>query len=230
MTAAESPRPLSRDALPIAEAETKAAFLLRLRSGGIRDLALLRALEIVPREIFVPQQFADFAGRDLALPLPCGQTMTAPSLLARMIAALDLSPRHRVLEIGTGSGYATAVLSHIVREVVSFERFHTLAEAARMRLAALARDNILAFWGDGLAVPVDIGSFDRIIVHAASRDIPAGLLERLADDGLLLFAREIADEGQSLWRIARGRESSRLEEDYGPCHFQPLLPGVARFL
>ena len=120
---------------PAGEAnEATMSFLLGLRARGINNVGILRALEKVPRERFVPHRYIDLALRNVALPIGCGQTMPEPLLVARMIEALDPAPGHRVLEIGTGSGYATAILAQIVQEVVSFERFHCLAGEAAARL------------------------------------------------------------------------------------------------
>jgi len=217
----------------IHEAESRAAFLLRLRGSGIRDLALLRALEKVPRELFVPEGCAAFADSDLALPLGCGQTMTAPVLIAQMIEKLSVLPRHRILEIGTGSGYAAAVLSHIAREIVSFERFASLAEPARGRLASLRRDNVLVVTGDGSTVPSESGIFDRILIHAACHNIPEALRQLLAADGLILYPQD--EEPQSL-RILRRNGEGWLQETLDETgqergfFFQPLLQGAARSL
>src|SRR3984893_14023500 len=117
------------------EAQNKAAFLMDLRARGIEDLNLLRALEIVPREIFVPHRFADLARRAIALPLRCGQTLPEPWLTARVVEALAPLPRRRLLEIGAGTGYATALLARLTREVLSIERFKSLAIEAEARLA-----------------------------------------------------------------------------------------------
>src|SRR5947209_13943797 len=120
--------------------ENRAALLLKLRIQGIRNVDVLRAIETIPREMFVPHQFADLAQRDLPLPIACGQTMSEPSLVAGMLEALDLNGNHRVLEIGTGSGYVTAILAILAKNVVSIERFHTLASGARTRLESLGLD------------------------------------------------------------------------------------------
>src|SRR5688500_18776411 len=111
-----------------------AAFVLALRARNIRDTAVLRAMERLPRELFAPRRFADLSRRDLALPLPCGQTMTAPATVATMLAALEARPGQRVLEIGTGSGYVTALLAQLGCRVHTFERYATLAESAVERL------------------------------------------------------------------------------------------------
>ena len=150
-----------------ARGEEKAAFLLRLRSSGIRDLDLLRALEKIPREIFVPHRFVDLARRDLALPIGCGQTLSEPSLVARMIAALGVAREHRVLEIGTGSGYATAILAEIGAQVISIERFQTLAIAARLRLERLGKQNVEVIFADGWPCPPQPASLTASLIHGA---------------------------------------------------------------
>lgn len=128
-------------------AQAKAAFLLAMRARGIQDLNVLRALEMVPREIFVPHRYADLARRPLALPLRCGQTLPEPWLAARMIEALAPASHHLVLEIGTGSGYATALLARLAREVISIERFQSLAVEAGARLEQLRVGNASVIWG-----------------------------------------------------------------------------------
>src|SRR5579863_10424269 len=163
--------------------------MLRLRASGIRDLDLLRALEKVPREIFVPHRFVDLARRDLALPIGCGQTLSEPSLVSRMIEALGVLPDHRVLEIGTGSGYATAVLAEIAAQVVSIERFQTLVIAARLRLERLGKTNVEVVFADGLALPPEAGTFERILIHGRLDDLPATIAALLAEEGRIIMAR-----------------------------------------
>jgi len=213
-------------------AEEKAAFLLHLRAGGIRDLDLLRALEKVPREIFVPHRLVDLARRDLALPIGCGQTLSEPSLVARMIEALNLASHHRVLEIGTGSGYATAVLAEIVEEVMSFERFQTLAIAARLRLQRLGKTNATVLFGDGLAVPRESGPFDRILVHGRLNEVPPLFIDLLAEDGRLVMARPNPGQNsrQVLVEVHRGEDGALTETELCACRLQALLPGTAKVL
>ncbi len=215
-----------------ARAEEKAAFLLRLRADGIRDLDLLRALEKVPREMFVPHRLVDLARRDLALPIGCGQTLSEPSLIARMIEALGLSREQRVLEIGTGSGYATAVLSEIVNEIISVERFQTLAIAARLRLQRLGKTNATVIFADGLMLPKDIGLFDRIILHGALEDVPRSVLALIAEGGRIVMARPAGENSrrQLVVAIDCGAQEERGETEFGACRLQALLPGVARVL
>ncbi len=213
-------------------AEAKAAFVLRLRARGIRDLALLRALEKVPREIFVPHRFVDLARRDLSLPIGCGQTLSEPWLVARMIEALAPAPHHRVLEIGTGSGYATAILAELAHEVLSIERFQSLAIAARLRLESLGVANAAIVFGDGLSIPRDAGSFDRILVHGRLEAVPLRLVEALATDGRMVMARSDPDVAsrQILVEMSRRDDDSFAERPCGTCRLQAVVPGIARIL
>jgi protein-L-isoaspartate(D-aspartate) O-methyltransferase len=210
-------------------AQVKAEFMLRMRARGIQDLAILRALERVPRELFVPHHYVDLARRDLALPIGCGQTLSEPFLVARMIEALAPDPNDRVLEVGTGSGYATAVLAEIVRQVISIERFQSLAIAARLRLEKLAKANADIIWGDGLAVPRQMGAFDRILVHGRLDDVPNRLVELLGERGCMVMARQDTQvpTRQRLVRLTCGAKSEMIETDLGPCRLQPIVSGYA---
>src|SRR5229473_3954051 len=143
-------------------------FMLTLRRRGIADPAVLRAMDEVPREYFVEGQFLDAAYADQALPIACGQTISQPYVVAYMTEQLGVRPDHRVLEVGTGSGYQAAVLSRLAREVITVERFRTLAEAARTRLKDLGYDNVEVLVGDGLAGVPARAPYDRIIVTAAA--------------------------------------------------------------
>ncbi len=182
--------------------EARGALVLALRQAGVRDVDVLRAIETVPREIFVPCRLRDLAARNCALPIACGQTMAAPGVLAAMLDALDLRLSHRVLEIGAGSGYATAVLSRLVREVVSFERFRSLSVEARARLEQLNIVNATIDCADGMATPERHGRFDRVIAHVCFADPPQALLGVLAPGGRLVCALPAAGgEGQEIVAI-----------------------------
>ena len=165
-----------------APAHARGALVLALRSAGIRDLAVLRAVELIPREAFLPHALRDLGARNIAVPIACGQTMPPPLALATMLEALGIQAKHRVLEIGTGSGYATAVLARLAGEVVSVERYKTLAIEAEGRLRALGIAAQIVV-GDGLAHPDEFGLFDRIVVHLALPAIPRQLERALAPDG-----------------------------------------------
>lgn len=214
---------------PDSRDEAKAQLLLRLRAKGLRDLALLRALEHSPRENFVDPAFAEMALRDVAIPLPCGQTMEPPSLLAHMLSLLTPLPHHRVLEIGAGSGYSASVLSQLGREVVSAECFLVLAEAARARLEHLGVRNVNLLWADGLDLPASLGRFDRILVHGALTEPPHQLLGALGEGGLLVAPRKSpgAALGQ-LFRFSRPQGERVEAEAFGPVRAQNLVRGLFR--
>src|SRR6516165_3674187 len=142
-------------------------FLLTLRRRGIADKAVLRAMDEVPRERFVDPNFMRSAYADQALPIECGQTISQPYVVAYMTERLSVRPHHRVLEIGTGSGYQAAVLCRLAREVVTIERFRTLADGARGRIETLGYRNVEVRVGDGLAGAPDRAPFDRVIITAA---------------------------------------------------------------
>jgi protein-L-isoaspartate(D-aspartate) O-methyltransferase len=171
---------------PDAEAVEAAAFVLSLRARGMRDKAVLGAMERVPRDLYAPRRFRDLARSDVALPLPCGQTMTAPSVVATMLTALGVRPGCRTVEVGTGSGYVTALLQRLgAADLLTFERYATLAEEARerFRVAGLAVRSVV---GDGLAEAK--GEFDRVLVNGALADLPETLAARLAPGGRIVAA------------------------------------------
>src|SRR3982075_1745489 len=159
-------------------------FMLTLRRRGIGEAAVLRAMDEVPREYFVEGQFLDAAYADRALPIACGQTISQPYVVAYMTEQLGVQRGHRVLEVGTGSGYQGAGLSRLAREVVSVERYRTLADSARARLTTLGYRNVEVRLGDGLAGVPDRAPFDRIVITAATEAVPAPLIEQLARDGV----------------------------------------------
>ena len=143
----------------------KMMFQLNLRRRGISDQAVLRAMEEIPREMFVETADRDDAYRDGALGIACGQTISQPFVVAYMTEQLQLQKHHRVLEIGTGSGYQAAILSRLAREVVSVERYRTLADAARERLRTLGYTNVTVIAGDGFAGVPELAPFDLSLIH-----------------------------------------------------------------
>jgi protein-L-isoaspartate(D-aspartate) O-methyltransferase len=204
-------------------------FLLGLRRRGISDPAVLRAMDEVPREHFVERTFIDSAYADQALPIACGQTISQPYVVAFMTEHLGVRPDHRVLEVGTGSGYQAAILSRLAREVVSIERYRTLAETARQRLATLGYDNVDVRVGDGLAGVPDRAPYDRIIVTAAAETVPDGLVAELADGGVMVLPLGPHAGPQQLVKLTKGEQGLKQEELIG-VRFVPLLPGKAREL
>jgi len=207
----------------------KMIFQLTLRRRGISDQAVLRAMEEVPREAFVvPADRAD-AYRDSALGIACGQTISQPYVVAYMTEQLALEPRHRVLEIGTGSGYQAAVLSRLAREVVTIERYRTLAETARTRLATLGYDNVTVVVGDGFKGHPERAPYDRIIVTAAAEEIPDALVAQLAEGGVMLLPLGPHGGAQRIVKLTKSADGTA-REDLIWVRFVPLLPGQAREL
>ena len=210
--------------------ERRAEFLLGLRARGIRDLDVLRALETVPRESFVPHRYADLANRDMALPIACGQTMPEPFLVARMVEALALKPGMRVLEIGAGSGYATAILARLSGEVLAIERFQSLALAAAARLEKLRIRNAGIVWGDGLALPPGNGPFDRVVVHALMDSVPDNVRQALAAGGMLMLAQTGGDGQQWLRRLVADGQGGFAVTPVCLSRMRPLIAGMSQGL
>jgi protein-L-isoaspartate(D-aspartate) O-methyltransferase len=204
-------------------------FMLTLRQRGIGDQAVLRAMDQVPREHFVETRFADSAYADRALPIACGQTISQPYVVAYMTEQLRVQPHHRVLEVGTGSGYQAAVLSRLARSVVSLERYRTLADSARSRLKTLGYDNVEVLLADGLAGEPFRAPYDRIIVTAAAESVPETLVEQLADDGIMLLPLGPHGGPQEIVRLTKSKDGLTREVML-PVRFVPLLPGQAREL
>jgi protein-L-isoaspartate(D-aspartate) O-methyltransferase len=207
----------------------KMMFQLTLRRRGISDQAVLRAMEQIPREIFVAEADRADAYRDSALGIACGQTISQPFVVAYMTEQLQLQKQHRVLEIGTGSGYQAAILSQLCADVLTIERYRTLADTARERLRELGCDNVEVRLGDGFDVPETAGTFDRIIVTAAMEQIPEALLERLEPGGILLAPVGSHHGTQTLVRVTR-TDSGFDRRELVDVRFVPALRGIAREL
>jgi protein-L-isoaspartate(D-aspartate) O-methyltransferase len=204
-------------------------FLLALRRRGIADQAVLRAMDEVPREYFVETAFADSAYADRALPIACGQTISQPYVVAYMTEQLKVSSAHRVLEIGTGSGYQAAILSRLARDVVTIERYRTLADQARERIRALGYDNVEVVAGDGFAGMPERAPYDRIIVTAAAEVIPDALMAQLADDGIMILPLGSHEGSQHIIKLTKSQTGTR-QENLIPVRFVPMLPGQAQEL
>ena len=215
--------------VPAADVE-RMEFQLALRRRGISNQAVLRAMDEVPREYFVDTEFADTAYADQALPIACGQTISQPYVVAYMTEQLGVRPHHRVLEVGTGSGYQAAVLSRLAREVVSIERYRTLADAARDRIRTLGYSNITILVGDGAAGLTHTAPFDRIMVTAAAEDLPQPLVALLAAGGKMVLPIGPHDGPQRLVKITKQANGELTRENLVAVRFVPLLPGRAREL
>ena len=207
----------------------KIRLVMDLRNAGVTDTRVLAAIERVPREAFVEDAFLDQAYANQALPISCGQTISQPLVVGLMTQALETTDRHKVLEVGTGSGYQAAVLSRLAGEVVSIERYRTLAEAARARLAKLGYDNVEIVVGDGLAGWPERAPYDRIMVTAAAERMPETLVDQLAEGGVMLLP--LGPQGGTQHIVKLTKTSTGLSrEDLIPVRFVPLLPGQAREL
>jgi protein-L-isoaspartate(D-aspartate) O-methyltransferase len=214
---------------PPDESVGRMEFMLSLRRRGISDQAVLRAMDEVPREHFVMPDFLDQAYGDQALPIACGQTISQPYVVAYMTEQLDVRPPNRVLEVGTGSGYQAAILSRLAREVVSVERYRTLAEAARTRLETLGYRNVEVVVGDGFAGVPSRAPFDRIIVTAAAEDVPQTLVDQLAEGGVMVLPVGPHSGPQQIVKLTK-RKGELERSDLLTVRFVPLLPGQAREL
>jgi len=207
------------------EDRRKRQLLQSLREQGIRDERVLAAIADVPREAFVEQPFADQAYADQALPIACGQTISQPYIVALMTEALRLEPSHRVMEVGTGSGYQAAVLSKLAAQVFTIERYRSLAETAGERFRRLGLANITQQVGDGTLGMPDHAPFDRIIVTAAAKEVPQAYLDQLAIGGILVIPVEERPGRQDLWRITRD-EQGFTHDHLIAVRFVPLVEGV----
>ena len=200
-------------------------LLMYLRGKGIDNATVLSAIEKVPREAFLPAMFHDRAYEDIALPIGHGQTISQPLVVGFMTQALDVGPRMKVLEIGTGSGYQASILSHLCRRVYSIERHRPLLDTARERFAELNLRNISTRTGDGMIGWPEVAPFERIIVTAAAeKEVPIKLLEQLAIGGILIMPIGSHKSNQFLYRITRDETGYHQEKLFG-VRFVPLLPG-----
>jgi protein-L-isoaspartate(D-aspartate) O-methyltransferase len=207
--------------------QQKIELIMSLRSNGIRDTRVLEAIETVPRELFVPEAFQDLAYADQALPIECGQTLSQPFIVAFMTDRLKVGDRMKVLEIGTGSGYQTAILAQLCRRVYTMERYRTLMKSAEERFKQLRLANVTTILGDGNKGWPQQAPFDRIIVTAAASKLPRKLLEQLAVGGIMIVPVEVSPGKQEILRITR-TEDGFDRESLLPVRFVPLVEGIAK--
>lgn len=193
----------------------------QLELRGIADQAVLKAMAMVPRHLFVPVEMRPYAYEDRALPLTEGQTISQPFIVALMAQTLTLHGTERVLEIGTGSGYAAAVLSLLAAEVYSIERSRLLADTARLRLQDLGYAKVQVFWGDGTNGLPKYKPYDAISVAAASPWVPQALREQLAENGRLIIP--VGGIGEQLLLLMTKREGGFSTEKFGGVRFVPLV-------
>lgn len=207
------------------EEARKIRLVMELRQQGITDQRVLAAIERVPREAFVPESFQDQAYENTALPIGHGQTISQPAVVAYMSQALEIGPRMKVLEIGTGCGYQAAVLARLCRRVYTIERYRELLRDAEERLRALRISNVVTRWGDGMLGWAEQAPFDRIILTAAGPEVPPVLLEQLGEGGILVAPVGKTSHEQVLMRYRRDGDEWRSEELW-PVRFVPLVGGT----
>ena len=211
--------------LPSARDEAVMQLIFELRRAGVRDPKVLTAFEKTPREVFVDATFVDRAYADSALPITCGQTISQPSVVAKMTEALEVTPRCKVLEVGAGSGYQAAILSKLARRVYAIERHRPLSKAARARMDALGLANVSVRTGDGTKGWPEQAPFDRIIVSAAAEDAPAILLDQLRIGGIMVLPVGQSDDVQQLIRIEK-TEDGPIYTELTEVLFVPLIAGM----
>jgi len=208
-------------------AERQMQFLFALRSKGVTDGRVLTAMEKTDRAIFIKGHFADRAYEDMPLPIACGQTISQPSVVGLMTQALQVNPRDKVLEVGTGSGYQAAILSHLARRVYTVDRHKPLIDDARATFQALDITNLTAFTADGSHGLPEQAPFDRILVTAAAEDPSGPLLAQLKVGGIMVLPVGQSDSVQSLIRVTRNDTGFEYEE-LRPVRFVPLLEGLGK--
>ncbi|MBB5721804.1 protein-L-isoaspartate(D-aspartate) O-methyltransferase [Loktanella ponticola] len=208
-------------------ADIKMQFLFALRSKGVTDARVLTVMEQVDRASFLTGLFKDRAYDDMPLPIACGQTISQPSIVGLMTQALDVQPRHKVLEIGTGSGYQAAILAKLARRVYTVDRFKRLVTEAKNLFDAQNISNITALTADGSHGLPEQAPFDRILLTAAAEDPPSTLLAQLRIGGIMVLPVGQSDTVQSLIRVTKTQTGLDYEE-LRTVRFVPLLEGLGQ--
>jgi len=203
-----------------------AAFMLRMRARGISNQALFSAIEATPRRAFVPGQWRDAAWLNRMLPIACGEAIEGVDLQAQVIAALEIEPNHRVLEVGSGSGFTGTVIARLAGRVLSLDRYKTLTGEAEQRASAVGVSNVIFRQADGSGGAPAEGPYDRIVVWAAFESLPRSFVDQLASGGAMIAPIGPGDGVQKLAKLTK--LGSRFErEDIGEARLQPLAQGVA---
>jgi len=215
-------------AAEVNEAERKMQFLYALRSKGVTDQRVLSAMESVDRGPFIRGLFSERAYEDMPLPIACGQTISQPSVVGLMTQALQISPRDKVLEIGTGSGYQAAILSKLARRVYTIDRHRRLVQEARQVFDELDLTNITAITGDGSFGLAEQAPFDRIIVTAAAEDPPGPLIAQLKEGGIMVVPVGQSDAVQHLIRVRKMQGGALEYDELRAVRFVPLLEGLGK--
>ncbi|MGI9372414.1 MAG: protein-L-isoaspartate(D-aspartate) O-methyltransferase [Hyphomicrobiales bacterium] len=210
----------------------KIQLIMSLRNRGVVDRRVLSAMELVPRELFVPNTYKDQAYADQALPIDCGQTISQPFVVGFMTDKLNIGERDKVLEIGTGSGYQTAVLARLCRRVYTIERYRTLSRQAQAIFDAQRITNITSMVGDGVKGWPQQAPFDRIIVTAAAQEVPDALIDQLKIGGVMILPLSASENGvvqnhEKLCKVIKTENDIKIEELID-VRFVPIIPGIAR--
>jgi len=203
--------------------DNKARLIMVLRAAGVTETNVVSAMEAVPREMFVPSIFRDKAYDDVTLPIGHHQTVSQPGIVGIMTQALELTDRHKVLEVGTGTGYQTAVLAKLCRRVYTIERHKPLLEEAEQRIQALRLHNVVTKAGDGTLGWPEQAPFDRIIVTAAAADIPPILAGQLREGGIMVVPVGHDPAEQTIVRV-RNEDGEITAEEIRDVRFVPLIP------
>ncbi|HWJ86643.1 MAG TPA: protein-L-isoaspartate(D-aspartate) O-methyltransferase [Pelagibacterium sp.] len=209
--------------------EARAGLILNLRQQGITDPRILLAFETVPHELFIPDEYLAYAYRESSLPIGCGQSITAPAIVAQLLAPLAPHGVNKVLEIGTGSGYSAALLARMARRVFTVEKYRSLAAQAQARWQGAGITNIIGLTDDGLNGLEQQAPFERILLTGSVSEVPEELIDQLADGGIAVMAVGAPADKQSIIRIERV-EDSFLETELGLVRLSPLSPGRSRTL
>ena len=202
-------------------------FLFALRSNGITEASVLSAMEKIDRGLFVRGLFADRAYEDVPLPIECGQTISQPSVVGIMTQALRISPRNKILEVGTGSGYQASILGLLARRVYTVERHRKLVQEAKLLFESLDTANITCILSDGSYGLPDQAPFDRILVTAAAEDPPSPLMAQLKVGGIMVLPVGQSDTVQNLIRVTR-TENGYEYDDIREVRFVPLVEGLGK--
>lgn len=204
----------------------KIRMIMNLRRAGLTDGDVLNAIERIPRELFVLDHFRDQAYEDQALPISHGQTISQPQIVATMTEALEVKKGHKVLEIGTGSGYQAAVLSKLCRRLYTIERYKSLLAEAEHRFHHLRLHNITSRCGDGARGWPEQAPFDRIIVTAAAAEVPQALADQLAVGGIMVIPVGPERGEQTLVKLTKNEDGSLASRIIADVRFVPLVAGA----
>ena len=204
--------------------QTKLKFIFNLRNANVTDKTVLNIMEEVSRDHFIRNSFNSYALEDISLPIECGQTTTQPSIIGLMVQALEVTARCKILEIGTGSGYQTAILAKLGRRVYSIERFKKLTNLARQAITELSLANATIIYGDGTMGLPEQAPFDRIILSASVEDIPSTLLQQLKEDGVLVAPVGERELLQTVVRVKKKNDSYEYKE-LKEVKFLPIIEG-----